>query len=157
MQWQDAKDYCQWLGSKLNLPIDLVTDAQWEYAARSGGKEVLYANASDDFNQKPLIVDIFSKPNAVGMIDAKPVGTLSTPNRLGFYDMDTNGHEWTNDWFSASYGKYYPQTINPQGPATGTNKAARIGVFFVFYRYQGKPDDFASFRCTLNQPEPLNH
>ncbi|WP_413766716.1 SUMF1/EgtB/PvdO family nonheme iron enzyme, partial [Vibrio vulnificus] len=38
--WQEAKDYCQWLGDVSALPFDLPTEAQWEYAARSRGQKV---------------------------------------------------------------------------------------------------------------------
>ncbi|MBM7123737.1 formylglycine-generating enzyme family protein, partial [Dyella kyungheensis] len=41
--WQEAKDYCVWLGELSGLPVDLPTEAQYEYAARSRGKHVLYA------------------------------------------------------------------------------------------------------------------
>src|SRR5690606_35188949 len=37
MDWYQARSYCQWLGSLLDLPMDLPTEAQWEYAARSRG------------------------------------------------------------------------------------------------------------------------
>ncbi|MCS5961430.1 formylglycine-generating enzyme family protein [Klebsiella pneumoniae subsp. pneumoniae] len=32
---KQAKDYCQWLGQKSGKRIDLPTEAQWEFAARS--------------------------------------------------------------------------------------------------------------------------
>ncbi len=35
---QQAKDYCQWLDKESGNKIDLPTEAQWEYAARSRGQ-----------------------------------------------------------------------------------------------------------------------
>ncbi|WP_250656112.1 formylglycine-generating enzyme family protein [Alkalimarinus coralli] len=41
--WYDAKAYCDWLAEKSNLTFDLPTEAQWEYAARSRGRNVPFA------------------------------------------------------------------------------------------------------------------
>ncbi|RQS53554.1 hypothetical protein DID96_37825, partial [Burkholderia sp. Bp8963] len=47
--WQDGKDYCQWLGEVSGLPVDLPTEAQYEYAARSRGR-YLVQHPSNKFN-----------------------------------------------------------------------------------------------------------
>lgn len=43
MDWQQAKDYCQWLGQQVGTPMDLPTEAQWEYVARNKGQYVVFA------------------------------------------------------------------------------------------------------------------
>ena len=41
--WQDAQAYCLWLGQVSKRHIDLPTEAQWEYAARSRGQFLILA------------------------------------------------------------------------------------------------------------------
>ncbi len=81
----------------------LPTEAQWEYAARSGGKEETYAGGED--------VDeaAWYEENSNGA--THPVGELA-PNGLGLYDMSGNVWEWCRDAFSekayAKHGKHNP-------------------------------------------------
>lgn len=43
VDWHKAQGYCQWLGKLTGLPMDLPTEAQWEYAARNRGQFVVFA------------------------------------------------------------------------------------------------------------------
>jgi formylglycine-generating enzyme required for sulfatase activity len=47
--WQEAKDYCVWLGELANRPFNLPSEAQWEFAARNRGKNVLYATNNGEY------------------------------------------------------------------------------------------------------------
>ncbi|MBO0591718.1 SUMF1/EgtB/PvdO family nonheme iron enzyme, partial [Cellulophaga sp. E16_2] len=85
--WFLAQSYCQWLGEQLDLPIDLPTEAQWEYAARSRGLDVEHATDSG-------IIEVGEDDNYG---TDTPVGTYP-PNPLGIYDMSGGRPEWTNDW-----------------------------------------------------------
>jgi formylglycine-generating enzyme required for sulfatase activity len=40
--WQEAKDYCTWIGSLSGYEVDLPTEAQWEFAARNRGQHILF-------------------------------------------------------------------------------------------------------------------
>jgi sulfatase modifying factor 1 len=124
--WQRAKDYCQWLGTITQVPFDLPTEAQWEYAARSRGQFFVWATDNGNLDhgrnvpaagQIPLI-----SPNEDNR-SPYPVG-LFPANPLGLHDASHNGEEWVNDWFDE---KYYEKSAknDPLGPAHGEFKAAR--------------------------------
>ncbi|WP_157636158.1 formylglycine-generating enzyme family protein [Burkholderia ubonensis] len=133
--WQQAKDYCQWLGKITGVSFDLPTEAQWEYAARSRGQNFLFAtndgNLSfgrniDDFNQRKLITplsDNLDNWGGRGMVENYPVG-LFPPNPLGLYDMSSDGYEWVGDWYQDNYYESSPEK-NPRGPESGKWKVAR--------------------------------
>ncbi|WPA90882.1 SUMF1/EgtB/PvdO family nonheme iron enzyme [Providencia zhijiangensis] len=116
VSWQEAKDYCQWIGELSGKKTDLPTEAQWEYAARSGGQFLIFGNSDNK-----LYHDGDSKQNFT--IWPAPVGSFA-PNPIGLYDMMGNGTDWVNDWYSDDYYQHSPEE-NPQGPETETKKAFR--------------------------------
>lgn len=127
--WQEARDYCQWLGKQLNLPMDLPTEAQWEYAARNRGQFWVVAT---DNGQMELGRNAFSfdarveYAESVGLTELKPSLPQGhfPPNPLGLYDMFTEGLEWVLDWYSPDYYANSPER-NPKGPAKGKEKVLR--------------------------------
>ncbi|WP_052446551.1 formylglycine-generating enzyme family protein [Geoalkalibacter ferrihydriticus] len=117
VSWQEAHDYCAWLGEQSGLPFALPTEAQWEYAARSRGKVVPFATDTG------LIEPGVNYPPSTRY--PFPVGNFP-PNPLGFYDMSGNVQEWVADWYDPAYYSKSPEH-NPQGPETGTEKVYRGG------------------------------
>ena len=166
-QWQEAKDYCQWLGDVSALPFDLPTEAQWEYAARSRGEKVYfatnngYAQLQGDYYFDPVsnryIKYTAEEVNAavrIEDVDAYP------PNPLGVAGMSNQISEWVNDWYAKDYYLVSPEH-NPQGPESGTEKALRDagGTTMVFSRIHELPElegyyPSVSFRCALQQITP---
>ena len=123
--WQQAKDYCQWLGKESDKNIDLPTEAQWEYAARSRGQYLPFSTNNGNFGlgsnipeQKKLdeYTDGYGFP-------IYPIGKYP-PNPLGLYDMGLSGAEWSNDWYSTDYYSHSP-VYDPQGPVKGNEKVLR--------------------------------
>ncbi|HHR5880708.1 TPA: formylglycine-generating enzyme family protein [Providencia alcalifaciens] len=146
--WSEAKAYCQWLGAASGKQTDLPTEAQWEYAARSGGQFLIYGNSDNQmhYEQDPA-------RNFVSW--GKPVGSFA-PNPIGLYDMMGNGTDWVNDWYSEVYYQHSPED-NPQGPEHGEEKVTRgyhgsTDGRFTISRSGKVPDhQFGSgFRCVEN-------
>lgn len=113
--WNEAVSYCRWAG--LRLP----TEAEWEYACRSG--------TEGDFsfpNIKEITRYAWIDENSDG--NTHPVG-LKRPNPWGLCDMHGNVWEWCSDWYDENY---YSQSErnNPRGPESRTRKVLRGGTFF---------------------------
>ena len=123
VDWQEAKNYCQWIGKQVGQNMDLPTEAEWEYAARARGKEMIFAtnNGEDQPGVNFASFDQMETTNAETR--NMPVG-MYPPTPLGLYDMASNGYDWTNDWYDAEYYAKSP-VDNPQGPPTGTRKVIR--------------------------------
>lgn len=164
--WQEAKDYCRWLGSQAGMVLDLPTSAQWEYAARNwGSQDWLYSSHDGKWleEHRDLAEKVYEGADFV------PVGSRLPPNPLGLYNMLDNGKEWVNDWFSKTYYQESDGIVDPQGPAQGTEKVVRNlstgSISFSFSR-MGMPESLPSminddwvniseytFRCAAPSPE----
>jgi sulfatase modifying factor 1 len=142
VSWYGAKAYCQWLADLMNFPFDLPTEAQWEYAARSGGKRVLFATDNGKI-ERPRN---FPKDWRHEAEQPPPPEVGSYPaNPAGLYGMSEDNGEWVNDWFDEDYYKKSPKD-NPRGPVTGNKKVLRGSVggiaeisAMVFMRTSAKP------------------
>ena len=90
--WEQVHHFIQLLQEKNAKPFrfDLPTEAQWEYAARSGGREALFAG-SDSADSVAWYED-----NSGGK--THPVGQKE-PNGLGIHDMCGNVWEWCADTY----------------------------------------------------------
>jgi len=95
----------------------LLTEAEWEYAAR-GGQEEAFAGCND---VSVLGGYTWYDNNSGGRTQAVKG---KKPNAHGLYDMSGNVWEWCWDW----YGKYPERTqIDYTGPITGARRVYRGG------------------------------
>jgi formylglycine-generating enzyme required for sulfatase activity len=94
VSWEDAKDYAAWLAEQTSKPYRLPTESEWEYAARSGGKDEVWAGTSDE----EQLVDYA----VYGGNSTQSVGSKQ-PNGLRLYDMSGNVREWVEDCWHDNY------------------------------------------------------
>lgn len=153
VSYDDAVNYCKWLGQTYGGNWRLPTEAEWEYAARGGNNSRRYIySGSDDISKAGWFAS-----NSDGRI--QPVGR-KIANELGLYDMSGNVAEWCGDWFAADYYSQSPRN-NPQGPTVGVYRVLRGGCFYetagncrVASRMSLPPDGsfyFNGFRVVLSK------
>lgn len=109
----DAKSYAEWAGKRL------LTEAEWEYAARGGLAEMNYPNG-DEFDTTQANYSV--KGIMRGTV---PVGSYPA-NGYGLYDMSGNVFEWVSDYYDEDYYKTSSYE-NPTGPEKGTFRVIRGG------------------------------
>lgn len=171
LSWNDIRQYVKWLSTKTGMPYRLLTEAEWEYAARgitdasnphprySWGEEVgeNNANCADCKSQWD------NKQTA-------PVGSFK-PNAFGLYDMHGNVWEWVQD----CHGDYAEAPNDGSAAPESDNNCSRVlrggswnnipRILHAAYRSASGPDnryDGVGFRVarvlspgsTLEQPGP---
>lgn len=136
VSWDDVQEYIKKLNSKTGRTYRLPTEAEWEYAARAGGKKVLFGNGKNTADPSEIN---FEGDNNVKAYSVKGVNRQKTtavgsfkPNQFNLYDMSGNVAEWCSDWRGD-----YPASakINPPGPSTGTIRTLRGGSWTYEPKY----------------------
>ncbi len=116
VSWNDAQAFVDWLSAKEKKRYRLPSEAEWEFAARGGGKP------SD--SERPEYVGNF-EGYADGYSNTAPVGSFPG-NAIGLFDMLGNAREWCRDWHSQR-AYIEDSQIDPHGPKFGWNQVHRGG------------------------------
>ncbi len=166
VSWSDATNYCIRLTERERregrLPFGheyrLPTEAEWEYACRSGtstafynGKALRYGMANfQTFYEYDSEIGWINVPNPIYLGQTMPVGSYP-PNEWGLYDMHGNVWEWCSDWWSEQLpGGEVIDPIGPErgAPGTGTSHVFRGGCWQAYAWYAR-----SSFRLYDGRPE----
>lgn len=98
VSWNDAQEYVAWLSKKTGKPYRLLSEAEWEYAAR-GGTTTRYPWGDEPGTNRANFRDSGSQWSGK---QTAPVGSFD-PNKFGLHDMIGNVWEWTQDCWNDSY------------------------------------------------------
>ncbi len=98
VSWQDAKTYVKWLSRKTDKTYRLLSEAEWEYAARATSRTM--------FPWGNSIGSGYANCDGCGSLWdddlTAPVGSFA-PNAFGLHDMHGNVYEWVEDCWHSDY------------------------------------------------------
>jgi len=107
VDWNDAQAYAHWLSRKTGKHYRLLSEAEWEYAARAGTDAAYWwgAEASHDH------ANYGAQTCCAGLISGADEWEHTAPvtafrfqaNPFGLYDMLGNVYEWVEDCWNETY------------------------------------------------------
>ena len=103
--WRDAKDYARWLSRKTGKRYRLLSEAEWEYAARGGTTTPYFwgtgaSHEHANYGTEECCGGLVSGRDK--WIKTSP-GDAFDPNGFGLFDMSGNVLQWVEDCFSPDY------------------------------------------------------
>jgi formylglycine-generating enzyme required for sulfatase activity len=109
VSWSDARQFAAWLAKKSGKPYRLLTEAEWEYAARGttragDGSQPFSTGATINYKQANYDANFVYNGGRMGIYRQKTLDVGSLPkNAFGLHDMHGNVWEWVEDCYRDSY------------------------------------------------------
>lgn len=144
VSWDDAQEFVAWLSHTTGKRYRLLSEAEWEYAARAGmatryswgnsdRQACEFANLADRAlaeTRKTKTAELKTADCRDGYVNTAPVGSFK-PNNFGLHDMHGNVAEWVEDCWHDTYDGL-PDDGSPwTSDCNGDNRRAERGGAWV--------------------------
>ena len=120
--WFWANRFLEKINERTGKVYRLPTEAEWEYAARARGEELIWSGVNDENRLKEYAWFQDNSDDTLQMVKQLK------PNALGFYDMSGNVWEWVEDYFGFDYYKEREKE-DPYGPEYSNWKVIKGGSY----------------------------
>lgn len=125
VDWDAAQAYAGWLSRKTGETYRLLTEAEWEYAARAGTSTPYWWGRSASHEYANYGADSCCSGATSGRDqwrNTSPAGSFPA-NAFGLHDMHGNVFEWVEDCYTSNYAS------QPSNGAAKTTQDCPIRVF----------------------------
>ena len=104
VSWEDANEFVRWLSSETGKQYRLLSESEWEYAARAGTTGPFHFGSTISTDQANYGGYYAYGNGRKGVYRKKtvPVGSFSS-NKFGLHDMHGNVSEWVEDCWHDDY------------------------------------------------------
>jgi formylglycine-generating enzyme required for sulfatase activity len=104
VSWDDIQSYVQWLSGKTGKNYRLLSEAEWEYAARAGTTTPFHTGSRITTDQANFDGNYTYNGSSKGQYRKRTVAVGSfSANRFGLHDMHGNVWEWVGDCWNGNY------------------------------------------------------
>ncbi len=104
VSWEDAKAYVEWLSEKTGKGYRLLTEAEWEYAARAGTEGPFHTGSTITPDQANYDGNYVYGSGSKGRYRRRTVSVGTFPaNGFGLHDVHGNVLEWVEDCWHGDY------------------------------------------------------
>ena len=104
VSWEDARAYVAWLSEQTRKPYRLLSEAEWEYAARAGTSGPFHFGSTITPGRANYDGNFAYGDGRKGLYRKKGVAVGGfAANDFGLHDVHGNVWEWTEDCWHGSY------------------------------------------------------